>query len=68
MLDLLFVDKWKVLQVHLPEWQPRERGAREASRERGREGRLKLKCEFSNNKYWQLVRQVNLSRLVKREV
>ena len=33
-------------QVHLPEWEPRERGARDESRDRGREGRLKLKCEF----------------------
>lgn len=33
------------LEVHLPEWQPRDRGARSASarREREREGRLKLK-------------------------
>ena len=36
-----------VMQVHLPEWSPRERGARDARRDAaGREGRLKLKCEF----------------------
>jgi len=31
------------LEVHLPEWEPRDRGAREASRDRTRDGRLKLK-------------------------
>jgi len=31
------------LEVHLPEWEPRERGARDARRDTGREGRLKLK-------------------------